>query len=170
MKFKATGLTLVEALVTLAVAGVLLLVGLPSLTVFLENSQLNSDTNDLFMSLMLTRSEAVTRNTQVAMCKIDPADTTTCDNTESWQSGWINFVDTDGDGTRDADEVIIGTYLGMNDNSVVTAAGFANSITYLPSGSSNTNGSFNVCVSGNLAQDVFINATGRPRIADGVCP
>ncbi len=166
----SSGLTMTEALVTLAVAGVLLSIGLPSLTDFLEQSQLSSDANDLFASLMLTRSEAVTRNSVASMCKIDPASPETCDNSESWASGWISFVDDDGDGVRDAGELIVSTFTGMNSNTAVTPTNFTNSVSYLPSGSSTTNGRFNICVAGSIASDIFVNATGRPRVADSACP
>lgn len=164
------GFTMTEVLVTLAIASVLLLVGLPSLTEFLDNSRLSSDTNSLFASLMLARSEAVTRNETVSLCKIDPDAPTTCDNGESWQSGWIAFVDTDADGIRDAGEDIVNTFLGMGENTVVTPTNFTNFISYLPAGRSTGSGSFNICVSGTVASDIFINATGRPRAGDGACP
>ena len=170
MSIRQQGFTMTEALVTLAVAGVLLMVGLPSLTEFLENNQLNSDTNSLFASLMLARSEAVTRNETVTVCKIDPDSPDACDNSESWQSGWIVFIDSDADAVRDGGEEIVNTFLGMGENTVVTPTNFTNSISYLPAGRSTSAGSFNICVSGTIASDIFINATGRPRTADGACP
>ncbi len=170
MNTKQTGFTMVEVLVTLSVLGVMMSVGTPPLRLFLENSQLNSDTNDMFTSLFLARSEAVTRNTTVSLCKIDPNTPDACDSSENWQSGWIAFVDSDSDGTRDAGETILNTYTGMSINSTVASINFANSISYRPSGYTSTNGSINICVNGIVAQDIFINATGRPRVADSSCP
>ena len=169
MKAKSTGFTLTEALITLAVVGVLIRVALPSLTDFLEDMQLSSNTNDLFSSLFLARSEAVKRNATVSLCKIDPNSPASCDNSDTWQSGWIAFVDLDSDGIRDTGETILETYTGMNSNTAVSSTGFSNFISYQPSGATNTVGSINVCVNNTIAQDIIINATGRPRIADSTC-
>ncbi len=164
------GLTVIEALIVLAIVGVLLALGLPALSDLVEDQQLISDSNDLFASLFTARSEAVTRNEVVSMCKIATATPTACASGSSWQSGWNIFVDENFDGTADLGEEILSTYMGMSANSAVTSAAFANSISYNPNGSSNNNGSFTICVSDNSARDILINATGRPRIADGSCP
>lgn len=145
-------------------------VGVPLLLTFMEGVQLDGDANDMFSSLFLARSEAVTRNTTVSLCKINPNSPDNCDNSEGWQSGWITFVDSDSDGVRDAGETVLNSYTGMNTNSIVSSTNFANFISYLPSGSSNTNGTINICVNSNIAQNIFINATGRPRISDSSCP
>lgn len=159
-----------EALVVLAVVGTLAAVAIPSMTAFLDNGQLSADTNDLFSSLLLTRSEAVTRSGRVTLCKIDPADLTACAAGSTWQAGWLAFVDEDADGVVDGGETIVNTYTGMGANTVVTSAAFPNAISYFPSGSSNSNGSFIICVNNSVAREIFINATGRPRVADSACP
>jgi len=171
MKTKLTGLTMTEALVVLAVVGTLAAVAVPSMTDFLDNGQLSADTNDLFSSLLIARSEAVTRNSRVVLCKIDPdADLGACAAGSTWQAGWLAFVDEDRDGNLDGGEDIVNTYTGMSANTVVTSAAFANSISYFPSGTSNTNGSFIICVNNSVASEIFVNATGRPRVADSACP
>ncbi|MEX0618382.1 MAG: GspH/FimT family pseudopilin [Pseudohongiellaceae bacterium] len=163
-------MTLIEALIVIAVMAVLIYVALPGLGAFVDNQRVSSDTNDLFTSLLLARGEAVTRNSAVSLCKIDPDSPTDCANTRPWQSGWIAFVDQDSDGDRDAGDTILETYTGMGSNTVVTAAGFANFVSYRPSGSTNTGGSYTVCVNSSVARNIIINATGRPRIAETVCP
>ena len=160
-----------EALVVLAVVGMLAAVAVPSMTVFLDNGQLSADTNDLFSSLLIARSEAVTQNSRVVLCKIDPdSDLTACAPGSTWQAGWLAFVDDDNDVTLDNGEDIVNTYTGMSANTVVTSAAFPNTISYFPSGTSNSNGSFILCVNNSVASEIFINATGRPRVADSACP
>lgn len=170
MKTTAAGFTLVEMLISLSVIGVMMNVGVPLLLTFMEEVQLKGDTNDMFFSLILARSEAVTRNATVSLCKTNPNLPDDCDNSESWESGWIAFVDLDSDGVRDGGETIFNSYTGMNTNSAVSSTSFANSISYLPSGSSNTNGIITICVNNNVAQNIFVNATGRPRVSDSSCP
>lgn len=170
MSRRNAGFTMVELLVTIAVVGVMMYIAVPSLTSFLQDSQLSGDTNDLVSSLLLARSESVTRNNPVTLCKIAASDSETCANGESWESGWIAFEDLDNDAVRDSDEDILDTYTGMNANTTVTATNFTNFVTYRPSGASHSQGQFTVCVSDTVAQSIIVNATGRPRIADGVCP
>ena len=170
MKRELLGMTMTEALIVLAVVGALAALALPSMTVFLENGQLSADTNDLFASLLLARSESVTRNSRVTVCKIDPDDLTGCDASSDWQSGWLTFIDEDGDGVLDAGEDIVDTYTGMGATTAVTSAAFGNAISYFPSGTANSSGSFIVCVNSSVASEIFINATGRPRVADSACP
>jgi len=170
VRARESGLTLVEVMVTIAILGVMLMVALPGMGDFFDNMQANSDTNDLFSSLLLARSEAVTRNSAITICKIDPAAPVTCANGETWNSGWISFEDLDRDGVVDPGEEILDTYTGMGDRTAVTAVNYTNIVRYLPSGSVTTNGAFNICVNSLVAQNIIVNATGRPRMADAACP
>jgi type IV fimbrial biogenesis protein FimT len=167
---RQAGLTMVEILVTLSITAVLASVSLPPLTNLIESSQADSEAADFFTSLLLARSDSATRNNMVTLCKINPTVPTSCDNTENWQSGWISFEDTDADGVKDAGEEVINTFTGMRGNASVTTVNYTNVISFLPSGGITTNGSINLCVNGNFANTIFINATGRPRVASSTCP
>jgi len=70
---------------------------------------------------------------------------------------------------RDVGEEILETSTGMSRQTMVATTNYANSISYLPSGGISSNGSFNVCVNGNVANAIVINATGRPRITESIC-
>jgi type IV fimbrial biogenesis protein FimT len=56
------GFTLIELLVALTIAGFLLMLGLPSLSEFLRNSEIRSTTESLVNGLRMARTEAVRRN------------------------------------------------------------------------------------------------------------
>ena len=53
------GFTLLELLVAMAVAGILLGVGVPSFVEVMKNARLSTQHNDLLQSLYLARSEAI---------------------------------------------------------------------------------------------------------------
>ena len=125
------GLTVIEALIVLAIVGVLLALGLPALSDLVEDQQLISDSNDLFASLFTARSEAVTRNEVVSMCKIATATPTACASGSSWQSGWIIFVDENFDGTADLGEEILYLNAGHFRNGLVLAPASARLLTEL---------------------------------------
>lgn len=79
------GFTLIELMVTLAIAAILLMVAAPSMTAFKRNSELTSLSNSLLSAVNAARGEALKRNMSAY---ITPAD-----NSNSWTVGWIVFVD-----------------------------------------------------------------------------
>lgn len=99
--FKPTdsrGFTLVELVVTLGVAAILMGMAAPSVSQFLQNNRLKSDTYQLLGSIAVARSEAVKRGSQVVMCpSANPtAGAPTCGGAAStWTTGWLVYVNTD---------------------------------------------------------------------------
>ena len=63
-------------MITLAIAVILLTIGVPSFNTAIKNNRLTTATNDLVAVLNLARSEAVTRGLRVTVCK--SADQATC--------------------------------------------------------------------------------------------
>ena len=92
---KYKGFTLIELLITLAIVGVLLVVGVPSLKTFMQGSQLIATTNELLSAFHIARSEAVKSNARVTICS--SSDGTSCSNSTNWRAGWIVFVASSGD-------------------------------------------------------------------------
>lgn len=88
---RQTGFTLVELLVTMAVAAILLAVAVPSFRSTILSNRLTSTTNDLVGTLAQARSEAIKRGTRVTVCM--SADGASCATTGTWAQGWISFVD-----------------------------------------------------------------------------
>ena len=88
------GVTLVELIVTLAIAAILFLVAVPSFQAAIAANRRAAATNDLVSALSHARMEAIRRNQRVTVCKGVPG-ATQCDTvtTTSWASGWIVFVD-----------------------------------------------------------------------------
>ncbi len=65
-RYYLEGFTIVELMLTLAVAAVILSLGVPSFQGLVERNQLTSGINQFVSSL--TRSEAVKRNQRVSLC------------------------------------------------------------------------------------------------------
>ena len=65
---RSGGFTLVELLVTVAVAAVLLMVAVPSFKSITLSSKLNTSVNDLIASLNTARMEAIKSNASVQFC------------------------------------------------------------------------------------------------------
>lgn len=77
-RHRAVGFTLIELMVTVAVAVILAMVAVPSFRQFILNQRLKNASYDLVSALTLARSEAITRNASVNLIAIGG----------SWAGGW----------------------------------------------------------------------------------
>ncbi|HRY14609.1 MAG TPA: GspH/FimT family pseudopilin [Candidatus Competibacteraceae bacterium] len=131
---KQHGFTLTELMITIAVAAIVLAIGVPSFQQVVRNNQATSQMNDLIGSLSLARSEAVKRGRRVVMCKSN--DGATCSG--NWHDGWIVFVDdANENATPDAGEDILrvhGPLGGASDNTLTGNALVNTFISYTPDG------------------------------------
>ena len=102
MNKRNSGFTLMELMVTLAVAAVILSIGAPSFTEFRRNNRLTGVGNELLGAMQTARTEAIKRQVPVAVCPSDnPGDAgATC--SAGAFTGWIVFVDPDNNCVRDA--------------------------------------------------------------------
>lgn len=73
---RQAGFTLVELMVTVAIAAILLGVGVPSFRTLIENNRIAAASNDVVTALQYARSEAVKRGVFVDVC--GTADQATC--------------------------------------------------------------------------------------------
>jgi type IV fimbrial biogenesis protein FimT len=74
LKLRSTrGFTLIELLVTITIAGVLLTLGAPSLSTYLQNSKIGNATQTLYSALQQARTEAIRRNTTAEFLLTDAA-------------------------------------------------------------------------------------------------
>jgi prepilin-type N-terminal cleavage/methylation domain-containing protein len=100
MRTTPRGFTLLELMVTLAVAAVILSVAAPSFGEFRRNSRLTSAGNDFLAAVQIARSEAIKRQQPVAICPTaTPRDPTAVCSAGPW-SAWIVFVDPNNDCVR----------------------------------------------------------------------
>ncbi len=113
---RAAGFTLIELMLVVALAAVLLTLGIPGIELLMQNSARSSSANEVLAALQRARSEAIKRNTIVTLCP--SSDGATCTGGTAWENGWIAFVDndldgvdesSDGDGSLDAGEEVFQT-------------------------------------------------------------
>lgn len=88
---RAGGFTLIELMMTIAIAGILAVLTLPGFTKSLKNNCMTTTTNNLVTSLQLAKSEAVKRRSTVRVeaIDIDPSKPNTYKSHNEWDKvGW----------------------------------------------------------------------------------
>lgn len=100
----ATGFTLIELTVVLAVIAVLATFSMPSFVAWRQRDQVDSRARAMLATLVLARSEAIRRGARITMCRVDSARTCLlagkpCDGgLTDWSCGWALFAERDGGG------------------------------------------------------------------------
>lgn len=172
LRRRAHGLTLVELLVTLAIAAVLLTVAAPSLAGLVHSVHLSTTTNTLLASLRLARSEAIKRASRVTMCK--SVDGAACTLAGGWEQGWIVFHDPNANGALDAGEKLIqrgdalgGGLVASGNSPVARAISFAATAGPRTVGGGLQAGTLTLCrrsVAPGPARRIVLGMGGRARI------
>ena len=134
-KSKQHGFTIYELLITMLMIGIILSIGVPNMSGFMQNSRITGTANDLHASFQLARSEAARSKSNITICasanSMDAA--AACGGT--FNDGWIIFIDLNGDLTRGGGgENILRAHPAIPDElSIATNAG-ADYFGYAPSG------------------------------------
>lgn len=101
-----SGFTLLELLVTLSVALVLLVLGIPAFSQIIDSNRLTTTSSSLVVALNSARQEAVVRGQPTAVCP--SLDGNTCTGGTEWNKGWLAFVDAGGTpGNFDAGDTLL---------------------------------------------------------------
>lgn len=167
---KVHGFTAIELLVSIAVLAILLTLAAPNLSQFVSSNRLTSQANSLVGDILLARSESATRGTQVVLCTSTTG--TGCSSTAGWSDGWIVFSDTNNNAVVDSGEAILKSSSAL-DSASLTEAGSANKLAFRPYGGLNPAASkdFKLCsTSSSTGRQIFLAATGRPRVTKVPCP
>lgn len=94
------GFTLIELMVTIAVAAILMAIAVPSFTSLINSNRLTSAANEMVAAVQTARLEAVRTRRPVTICT--SADGLTCDGF----GGILVFADRNNDGSADTSEVL----------------------------------------------------------------
>lgn len=174
MKSKQTGLTLVELMVTLAVAIILIAVGMPLFSGVVANNRAVAQANTFVAAFKLARSEAVKRATEVSVCAIaDPAaDPVVCGGNSDWANGLLVFTDGGTAGSVDGGDTRIKVFANTIAGATVSSTvGF---VRYQPRGDMATaTASLELGHSDTVGSQVrclHLTASGQTRLERAACP
>ena len=106
MRGRPSGFTLIEAVIALAVAGILVGTAVPAATGALEAAHASSAQAALLASLTRSISHSAIAGSEVVLC---PGDAAGCRDSSDWSAGWIAYADLDGNRSRGANETLLDT-------------------------------------------------------------
>ncbi len=161
---KQNGFTLVELMIALAIAGILIVVAVPSFSTTIKNNQLVTQSNLLVSAFNLARSEAIKRAQTVNVC-VSNATQTNCVASMDWSQGWLVWVDLDASGAPDNNEILrVSEALPPS----MSLTGDVNTIQYTAQGAVNARGTFNICDdrANEIGRTVTVQNTGRATTQD----
>lgn len=172
---RESGITLVELIITLAIAAILLSLAVPSFRAISQNNKAVAQGNQFVTAFSYARSEAVKRHLRVSVCASN-VDQTACSGSNTWAAnGWIVFTDNVGTvGTIDAGDEILKVWVKLEGQSTVTTVptDTAN-ISYLQSGAL-SGGAVTLQLkvggcTGDNARTISIAPTGRVSVDKTPC-
>lgn len=122
------GFTLIELLFTVVILAILLSLGAPMMRTLVLDQRVKTAASDIHAALIYARSEALKRNTFVAVCPKNALGNGCASSTDWGTRGWLVFLDSDGDGAPTTlPNDIIRTQDALTD---ITVTGAATNITY----------------------------------------
>lgn len=155
----ASGFTLLEMMIVIAIIGIVAAVGLPSFRYLTSSTKVKSASTELYLGLIRARNEAVKRNRLVSVSK----------NAAGWAAGWQIIADDNQDGVfTGADRMVHETSAQAR----VTITSDQDSVVFLSSGrilgalpvlevTSAETPAMKRCITADL--------TGRPYTKEGDC-
>ncbi len=165
------GISFIELIFTLSVAGILVSVGIPGFIGSMRNSDMSSSTNALVGAVHSARAEAVKSRSRVTVCRgVRTGDTPTCDT-----SGFdlLVFINAGNDATYDdgADTLVRATPW-LKENMTITSPAFPNYISFTSRGVTQAisgdpmTGTILLCgpTAEKHARVVTLSPTGRPTV------
>jgi type IV fimbrial biogenesis protein FimT len=161
------GFTLIELMITIAVAAILLTIAVPNFQMFVMNNRMASQANDLITALSLARSEAVKRAANVTVCA--SSDGATC--TGTWEQGWI-VRDAAGTPIR-VQQALSGSSSLSGGADVTSAITFtSNGRTTIPTSATTASTTLTLCPPAPAivqGRGIQIERTGRTRVGPVAC-
>jgi len=126
----ASGFTLVELMVAVAIMAILLTIAFPDLKGAVQSYQLTSKANSIASLLNHARSESAKRGLRVTICS--STNGTSCAGDRNWEQGWIMFVDADNTCTVTAGDSVIQTSAAATSSTSVATTGFTITLSGAP--------------------------------------
>ncbi|WP_428606012.1 GspH/FimT family protein [Sedimenticola sp.] len=161
------GVTLLEMLTTLTIGSITLSLGIPAMGALTGNSARSSAINTMISHIQLARSEAITRANRMILCP--SLDGQTCDNSTTWDQGYILVEDSNDNKTVDSGDKLLRVFQSLDERISIHSTTGRKRILFNPLGMSfGYNLTLSFCDQQQLVapKTVIVSNTGRPRVSD----
>ena len=158
-----SGFTLVELIITLAIAGIGLVIGVPSYQGLVERQRASSAMHLLTAHMASARITAITYRIPTVVCPSDRAGG--CRRDGDWSQGWLMFFDADGNRSPDVrQDILRDENAPIHPSLRILSSSGRSQLRYLPDGrSAGSNISVRLCREDVLLGTVVVNNVGRIR-------
>lgn len=148
---------MVELMVAIAIATILLGIGVPSFRALIQNQQATAAANDLFAAINLTRSEAIKRGARVELVPSGEAN--------NWHQGWVVLIDQNNNHRPNPGEEIILSHGPVSDGIAIESNLPGEAVQFLAyNGTGRTRAmSFLFKQDDQVKRKISVNFLGRPR-------
>lgn len=99
------GFTLMELVLVTAITAIMLSLATPYLGRFISNQRLSAAAQTLQLEIMYARAMAISEHRITVLCPSNTGEY--CENSSTWDGGWILFNDRNGDRERQSSEPLI---------------------------------------------------------------
>jgi type IV fimbrial biogenesis protein FimT len=141
LKFRGSGFTLVELMITVSLMAILLALAIPSYQRFIQRARIDTEATNLQSFLMLARGESIKRGQNIWISN----------GNGGWAGSLTAFVDRNGNRTQESGEPTIGVLAALSETVLVPSEQVSTGVGYGANGSiigdsSLTNGSVGIRV------------------------
>lgn len=160
---KTSGFTLIELVITMAVAAILAMVALPQFKDMIVNNRATAQANDFLTALTLARSEAIKRRETIRVAAVDSSAAA-----NEWGLGWQVVVVSSG--------TVLRAFEALDSASTLDSVGDVAAIDFDSAGmlsapaASQTFQLRSTDCTGDQGRDITLTVTGRASVARANCP
>ncbi|WP_395340946.1 GspH/FimT family pseudopilin [Ningiella sp. W23] len=159
---RQAGVTLLEMMITLAVAAILLTVVAPNIQSILTSNRITAEINETSALLQFARYTAIDEQSQVVVCP--SSNFATCNN--DWNNPKIVFLDLNGNGSRDGAEELLQSSQAISGGNKMTSS--QNLVEFNESGGTTAAADIVLCPKNNdakFARGLIVSLQGRTRLS-----
>jgi type IV fimbrial biogenesis protein FimT len=106
-KRRNSGYTMMELVMTISIVAILATIGIPSFKYVTTSNRMSGEVNALLGDMQFARSQAIKQGQTVTVCTSTNGTTCAGATVNTWQGGWIVFLDPNGNHMVDAGDAVM---------------------------------------------------------------
>lgn len=146
MRKDASGFTLIEAVISMAVVALVAAIAIPSLQSARAAAQAAKARTEMLQTIMAAVRHSSLAGTEVVLCHPLDDSASTCTKTTNWSGGWALFADLNGNRVREANEPVIHRQPALSGGVRLWTTGGRTRLVFQPNGgNAGSNVTFTLC-------------------------